>query len=132
MIWYLLPVAILFILRFIPIRCITLIEGKFLHRNPAWKTYTVKYYFKNYCRSCLEGNPRRGGSVWNCYVTTPSQIITIGDEPKENESVKLISFYNIYGMMVIAWWQKTHFQINPLKFDFLKKQLESRQINFHS
>lgn len=119
--------AIFILLSFVPIYYKDLIEGKFFEKIET-KGFSdsdsyIVYYFENYCRDCLEGKVRLGGSVWNCNETLPTRIWTIGSPPKrKGETVKLTAWFNIYGSIIIAKWTRSNFKLDPAKVKILSKK----------
>lgn len=138
--WCLALVAVLIAMKYVPVCYSDLIEGEFLYKRPAKDFFSdinlTVYHFKNYCKSCLEGNIRIGGIIWNCHETIPTNIWTIGALPKEKEVVKLTVYYNIYGTMIIAKWTRTEFKLNPIQIQLTKNKIDTyhskRKICSHS
>lgn len=123
--------VVLVVMKFVPVRKVDLIEGNFIYARETREMFTdmplMVYHFKNYCRSCLEGNIKLGGTVWNCHETIPAHIWTIGEPPRENESVRLTVYFNIYGTMLIAKWTRTDFKLDPVRVELMKAQINVRR-----
>jgi F0F1-type ATP synthase membrane subunit a len=131
LLWVALSIVFLILfLYYVPLYSMDLIEGEFVAAVETEEAFTaspmVAYYFKNFCRSCMEGKTRLGGCVWNCYTLVPKGVFVIGNSPKMNESVKLTAYFSVLGNMVICKWTSSNFKINPEKVKNIQEYIATK------
>src|SRR3989344_3053767 len=95
-------IAVIFLLKYLPIKSSVLIEGVFQRKEDDFdfndNEFTV-YRFENYCKDCFERKNFENNSIYGqCMATVPKRAQNRSAFiPEAGDSVKITVWKNIFG-----------------------------------
>jgi len=106
-------IILLFVLRYLPVKYTTLIEGVFDRKedNSDFYEKVIAFWFDNQCRECIEKNSENEPLYGQCHTSVPAKAINLdsGIEPQNGDSIKIIAWKTIFGRTVIYKFVRTNF-----------------------
>lgn len=106
-------VVLLVILKYLPIKHTTLIEGVFDRKEDSSDFYekVVAFWFDNQCRECIESNSERESLYGQCHTSVPATAINLdsGIDPQNGDSIKVVAWKTIFGRTVLYKFVRTNF-----------------------
>ena len=103
---------LLVILKYLPVKHTTLIEGVFDRKEDSSDFYerVIAFWFDNQCRECIEKNTEEA-LYGQCHTSVPAQAINLdsGIEPQNGDSIKIIAWKTIFGRTVVYKLVRTNF-----------------------
>src|SRR3990167_8261246 len=106
-------VVMLVILKYLPVKHATLIEGVFDRKEDSSDFYqkVTAFWFDNQCRECIEKNSENESLYGQCHTSVPATAINLdsGIEPQNGDSIKIIAWKTIFGRTVIYRLIQTNF-----------------------
>ncbi len=123
--------ALVLLLKYLPVRSCVLIEGIFEkteHGSDFSDNVLIAYWFKNYCRECIERERFEQNSIYGqCYATVPKKAWNKSTfSPEKGDSVKIVEWKNIFGWTRMYKIVQTDFRevfgpkLNALSDDYYK------------
>ncbi|OGY62346.1 MAG: hypothetical protein A2745_02885 [Candidatus Harrisonbacteria bacterium RIFCSPHIGHO2_01_FULL_44_13] len=106
-------IVTLVVLKYLPVKYTTLIEGVFDRKEDSSDFYkeVIAFWFDNECRECFEKNP--GGKVLynQCHTSVPAGAVNLNPEiePQNGDSIKIIARQTIFGRIVAYELIRTNF-----------------------
>lgn len=103
------------------------IEGVYSHKKKTIELFSCTpltvYYFKNYCKRCMEA----GKGEWEqCNETIPTSIWKWGKEPSPGESARMTIFVSFFEKMVFMKWSKSSWVPDPEEIEKVKENTWKR------
>ena len=106
-------VVMLVILKYLPVKHATLIEGVFDRKEDSSDFYqkVTAFWFDNQCRECIEKNSENESLYGQCHTSVPATAINLdsGIEPQNGDSIKIIAWKTIFGRTVMYKLVRTNF-----------------------
>lgn len=124
-------VLVILVLKYLPIRRATLIEGVFSHKKQDHDLFSRErfaiYYFDYACRECWEKN-REGSSLDECHTAIPEKAFRLSSvKPVKGDSVKIIGYKNIFGWVRAYKIVSTNFAKKFAEKQFAKEEREQKE-----
>lgn len=106
-------VILLVVLKCLPMKCITLIEGVFDRKKDSSDFYekVIAFWFDNQCRECIEKNSEQESLYGQCHICVPATAINLDSkiEPQNGDSIKIIAWKTIFGRVMAYKLVRTNF-----------------------
>ncbi|MDP3696895.1 MAG: hypothetical protein Q8R55_02575 [Candidatus Taylorbacteria bacterium] len=106
-------VILLVVLRYLPLKHTTLIEGVFDRKEDSSDFYekVIAFWFDNQCRECIENNSENESLYGQCHTSVPATAINLDSEiePQNGDSIKIIAWKTIFGRVMAYRFIRTNF-----------------------
>ena len=129
MIWAgLVLIAVLIILRYLPVRKEVLIEGVFDRESDDVDFYERLrvFWFDNYCRSCFEHGLTDKSSLYGqCFTAVPASAFEKGNlELRRGESIKITAWKTVFGRIKLYYLTETNFADETCELQLKQEEKE--------
>lgn len=106
-------VILLLVLKYLPVKHTTLIEGVFDRKEDSSDFYekVIAFWFDNQCRECIESNSENESLYGQCHISVPATAINLdsGIEPQNGDSIKIVAWKTIFGRTAMYRLVRTNF-----------------------